>query len=692
MAASREYVAKFKIGAVLLGSFRGAMAAAQSRLRRLQSTARSVGKSFLKFGTMFTGLFAGVAAFGVGALFRKLFEGADEAAAAAEQRTRKLTAALMTQNKIRAQGRAHAEAQVKEIMQATQLMSQQGVFAKGMYDSAAGILALQKIGPQEIVKALPALADVLVASQGINASMEDMNALALAFGKGVQTGTVPRSMMRYIGSLTIAEAKELKLKAKQGDRLGAFNFLMQRMMKFSGETAKALKTPEGRIQALDNAIGVMRKHLGEATVESRAKFADAWRRMLPKIEPILIKLVKGIAKMFEKLADYIETTLMPVFERLNAFWDTHPELQQGILDLIKNIGLAGAAVTAFGLIAAVNPMLWVAIAAAAVLLLANNWDTAARSASEYVRQQEAMGKGDTGLTKMVKLLDDLMTGFDLIGVAIDFYMIDPLNKVAEKLNKISDAWRNIPGLGWTAPSRIPIEPHVQIPGARERLEAKQRPVILPPKPPVESTMLPIGVDVYRQGAKKIIMPMQDLKAATEAVSTTTAAATPKVDNFVTQLKDVSTTAPQATTELGYLLGALRMIGGIVAPSIIPGAAARGSGASYVAPGAAAANGVDIPPADMSQNVPGYASGGIVNRPTLATVGERGPEAIIPLRKGGGGTTHVNFAPVITIHGNATAAEQASLDAKLRDLARDFVANFKRAQVHERRLSYEGGYG
>jgi hypothetical protein len=52
---------------------------------------------------------------------------------------------------------------------------------------------------------------------------------------------------------------------------------------------------------------------------------------------------------------------------------------------------------------------------------------------------------------------------------------------------------------------------------------------------------------------------------------------------------------------------------------------------------------------------------------------------------------VNFAPVITINGNASAAEQAAMKTALRDLARDFVAQFTRAQNHERRLSYEGGY-
>ena len=47
-------------------------------------------------------------------------------------------------------------------------------------------------------------------------------------------------------------------------------------------------------------------------------------------------------------------------------------------------------------------------------------------------------------------------------------------------------------------------------------------------------------------------------------------------------------------------------------------------------------------------IPGFAAGGIVTQPTLAMVGERGPEAIIPLGRGGGGggTTVVLNNPTI----------------------------------------------
>jgi hypothetical protein len=59
----------------------------------------------------------------------------------------------------------------------------------------------------------------------------------------------------------------------------------------------------------------------------------------------------------------------------------------------------------------------------------------------------------------------------------------------------------------------------------------------------------------------------------------------------------------------------------------------------------------------SGNVPAMARGGIVTRPTLALVGESGPEAIVPLGRGGGGNT-------IIVQGSIWAA---------RDLARELAA-------------------
>ena len=48
-------------------------------------------------------------------------------------------------------------------------------------------------------------------------------------------------------------------------------------------------------------------------------------------------------------------------------------------------------------------------------------------------------------------------------------------------------------------------------------------------------------------------------------------------------------------------------------------------------------GFHVPGTDVDFRIPMFAAGGIVTRPTLALIGEAGPEAVIPLRRGGIGS-------------------------------------------------------
>lgn len=155
------------------------------------------------------------------------------------------------------------------------------------------------------------------------------------------------------------------------------------------------------------------------------------------------------------------------------------------------------------------------------------------------------------------------------------------------------------------------------------------------------------------------------------------------------------------TAIGYLnnfistLNKLPLVNLPTIPTVPTGARA--------APAAAPA-GANIPTKEAM--MPAYQHGGIIRRATMGLMGERGPEAVIPLRGGGAraasllgyanramgmGGTNLSFAPVITINGNATDSEQRAMDSRLRDLAADFIDQFKRAQWQERRLSYESGY-
>jgi hypothetical protein len=63
-------------------------------------------------------------------------------------------------------------------------------------------------------------------------------------------------------------------------------------------------------------------------------------------------------------------------------------------------------------------------------------------------------------------------------------------------------------------------------------------------------------------------------------------------------------------------------------------------------------------------IPGLADGGIVTKPTLAMIGERGPEAVVPL--GQGGTSTITISPTIIIEGGA--GSELDMEEKARRMA------------------------
>jgi len=69
-----------------------------------------------------------------------------------------------------------------------------------------------------------------------------------------------------------------------------------------------------------------------------------------------------------------------------------------------------------------------------------------------------------------------------------------------------------------------------------------------------------------------------------------------------------------------------------------------------------------------EQVRGFATGGIVNKPTLAMIGEAGPEAVVPLsgpNAGGGGIGSINYNPTINI--NASGGGGIDIDSLVRTI-------------------------
>jgi phage-related minor tail protein len=74
---------------------------------------------------------------------------------------------------------------------------------------------------------------------------------------------------------------------------------------------------------------------------------------------------------------------------------------------------------------------------------------------------------------------------------------------------------------------------------------------------------------------------------------------------------------------------------------------------------------------FSKSIATLAEGGIVTRPTLALIGEAGPEAVVPLGKGGAGT-------VINIEiNNPNVSSMADIDTLTEEISRRLNAEIER---------------
>ena len=98
---------------------------------------------------------------------------------------------------------------------------------------------------------------------------------------------------------------------------------MDKLAKFQGESARALKTPEGQIKRLDIAMASMRRHIGEASLEARAKLASTWADLLPEIEPFLIAAKKLSAEAMISVAKFIRKYGVPALKAISA-WAAGP--------------------------------------------------------------------------------------------------------------------------------------------------------------------------------------------------------------------------------------------------------------------------------------------------------------------------------------------------------------------------------
>ena len=318
-ATSKQYTAHFLIGAKLLGSFRGAMAAAQARMRGLQRASmnmlRGVGASLRKIGVLFTGVFGGLAAFGAAKILGGIFKDATQEAEQANQRTRSLTQSLMRINSIRAKGEKYAKGQVDLIFKHNEAVAKTGLLHQDILDTTSQTMAQWGFGPKLIAQEAAPMADLLAHAKGISATEEDAQQLAQAVSKFVTQGKA-KGLQQY--GIVFGNEKEMARISKLSweKRLWYVNNYAN---KLKGANARLRETPEGRVKLLNNEMKDMSQRIGKQILPMQAKMADAWRSILPQVEPLLVQVQEAGMRAMTGLAKWVETTGLPAFKRLTAW-------------------------------------------------------------------------------------------------------------------------------------------------------------------------------------------------------------------------------------------------------------------------------------------------------------------------------------------------------------------------------------
>jgi hypothetical protein len=597
---SKQYTAIFAIGGKLLGSFRGAMAAAQARLQALGRSARAslsgIGSILSKL-SIALGAFAGYAA---GKVISGMFEGAVEQAIQAEERIRSMNYTLLQNNAVRAKGLAYSKEQTALIIQNNEALAKTGVLNDDIYNEMAKGLALYNLPPKAIREAVGGMGDMLVATKGAMATEEQAAGAAKALGRAITTGQV-RGLQQYGIILDKNWKKEFPTQRARMQNL------MKLMEGYKGVNREAATTPLGRIRLFQNELQKTREEIGKEIIPLQAEMADAWRKILP---PMKLLAVQG----FKALAVFVKERLVPALTQL---FDWYSKNRESVNRLATTIGILTAAFIALKL----------AIVAAS--FAAGNW--------KGIVIAGALA-GITLLTSKWEHFQDLMQRKPT--------EIDP-GEFTKHWYLLNQTWN---------------ETFIGLDAAIEALKSNWS--------SMTASLSQWWSAIWGQATADFQNFVNAVKAAWDGLVNAIQSFKPPSFNF--------------------------QIPGITAPAPAGATAGQRAAAAAAAPAATTV-------APVAQQF-----GGIHTQPTLAMLGEAGPEAVIPLSGGhraaglldyanrmlgmNAGGTSVSFAPVVTINGNATESEQRAMDTRLRDLCRDFITQFKAAQYQERRLSYQGGYG
>ena len=685
------------------------MARAQARLKGLAMAAKTAMSVVKGLALGFLGLGSIFAGFAIGGLFKKIFGEAVQQAEEAEQRTKKLTGALMANAKMRKLGMDIGVQQTKLLQDHNEQLSKQQVFSGDILDTMTAQMALYKLSPKRLSDASAIMADQLAFSKGARATEEDALGLAEAHGRAIMKGQV-KGLEKYGVYLSKNEAKEFASLAKAGQIEQAHKRLLGIYQKLSaGRAAAERLTPTGRIVEFQKAIHQLSQDLGKEMLPVMADIADAWREALPALKPVLLGTMRAIgagikwaADQFKIFIDYMKTP--PAVAAWQELKDAFSGLAIPLKELADALGLAVPQGKSFGEILGTISVAVIKDIAGSIRDFAEELHQLSLWLNQVKRDFGEFGIGvkSAGIWMERKLAGEAMP-----------QTIQQLKDLEEKTaaaNAQLQEGEKPKRLGWAGAWDTTVAAYqkadaVFTSGLNKTLEVNQQigdailNSVLQPitdtKRAWEELMAAFGKQPPPIYAPQVVMP----SAPAGANVPTAEAAVPQmqaggiVDKSI--LANIGEAGKEAVIPLeGHKSRAAQLLeyareavhGRFYVPPWMMGGAGGyltfgGKG------GIPQAAGGEVPePYGMSgagQFATAFGAGGLL-RMAGKWIGERAAATYT-------GGTHVNFSPNVTVHGGASDEQQRAMDKRLRELADDFIRDFKLAQHQERRLSYESGY-
>jgi hypothetical protein len=585
------------------------MNAANARLKSLHAAVGRVGAGIKKMALLFGGLFSLFGTFLAANVFSKIFGSAQDEAVEAEQRTRSLLDSLMQMNEIRKKGPAEAQKQLDLIYQHNKALEAQGVLHKDILDVMSVELAAGRIPSKDVQDTVDVMQNLLIKTRGVKGATEEAaKAMADKFVIAARKGTI-KGLGLGIAPMTPAQAKAFK-EMSFPERVHE----LIRLGKAVGDLNKQSRgTPIGRIQLFNNAMKDLSQELGNELLPAQAELADSWRKALPELKPILLSTMKGLMWAAKKLGEFVTNTLLPAWAEFRQFAAT---TLAPILDTIKAkfdymVSMVGPAFAKMLGFTAENGRTWKTVFGDALVkvltLLGDTMVWVGDNADTLVPLLKNLGVAFVALSAFVWAFNLAAAVNPLTWVVVAVVAVGLLATNWERLGAIVGP--TLETMAKKPPTPDPSWNNLSITFAQSLLDLAKNMKI------VDGFFLRLR-DTAVQAFKDMVDNLAKFDAPFKAVGET--------------IRTVLLAPIHALKAIWD--GLVTSITSFKLPEWAGGAKAQAAGTDYGQ--------------NVSTGIPQFAAGGIITKPTVAMVGEAGPEAIIPLNNTMGALALTNFTDVL----------------------------------------------